>query len=124
MNTKIIFMLILTLAAFKTQAADVSVRSLSCVGANAGSGSVSITFLGGDLFNITNINVFGFPFTQNARLYDTYVDSDHVVLKLKPLLMPGTLRVNIDSGYQWAALEDERNNSVDLSCKGSIEGFK
>jgi len=119
---------VLSATAAQANSAPARVSFLSCSGLDD-HGATSLVFtgnFGGDAYmNVTNINQFGIPFTQQARIANVSMTGrNSLVFKLQTMLTNSVIYLELynrtSKGVLSMSLDDD--NVIQLSCSAQIDG--
>jgi hypothetical protein len=104
-------------------ATSVTIKDLFCTSAlNHPAGITQITYLGNNLFNISNTPFLGLPFAQNAALEKADVDGNTLTLKLGTLVTNATLFLEMNSSTNKITLyADQGQSSIKMTCQTNID---
>lgn len=120
-----------TLIAINAQAESKPARIsfLTCTALDS-HGATSVIFsgnFGGDAYmNVTNVNQFGVPFTQQARIADvTMTSRNSFVFTLRTMLTGADIYLELFNRTSKGVLSmaaDDDVNVINLSCSSQIDG--
>lgn len=108
------------------QASPAQIKALSCssIEGTLGLTKVSLvgTYLGRAYLNITNVNQFGVPFTQQAEIINTTLAGGNLVLGLRTVVTRGDLRLVLDSGTNHGRLSAVAGGSaIEMTCSADVQ---
>lgn len=127
MRNAVAFLFLTLGVQFAAQAFPAEIKSLRCSAASGGLGATSVMLVGSvggkTYLNITNVNRFGLPFTQQAEVLDVSLVGNSLVIDLYTVLTHGRLRLSLENGTNLGSLSATRSGSdaVPMTCAWRVE---
>jgi hypothetical protein len=125
------FSLMFATFAANADSAPAIISYVSCQVAGASSGATSVIYTGAvageSYFNITNVNVYGFPFTQQARLVSARKTPNGLEFKLQTMMTGATLYLTLfqdSTRGLLASSPGDDDSGIPLACSSRVTGIR
>ena len=126
---RIAFVLVLfsTFTASPARAFQAQILALSCASLSPGMGATSVVysgvFAGGTYLNITNVGMWGIPFTQQALVEAIEpIGGRSVRLRLRAMITGGSLFLTLmNNGTQGYLSESRSHGGIEMNCMAQIQ---
>jgi hypothetical protein len=83
--------------------------------------SLSGTFAGSTYLNITNINPWGFPFTQQALIKGAHMEGNDLTIELRSMVTGADLELRLENKSKSGYLSMGYGEEIELSCMVNIQ---